>query len=92
MRLLLARTFRATLTFSTHNQNTYGKVPLDDEVIQELGLRPGETIRASLRGTEFTGKVFGSLKSAGLLVPIDIVRSLGLKEGQGVRVTVHGRA
>jgi antitoxin component of MazEF toxin-antitoxin module len=31
------------------------------------------------------------MKSPGLLVPIDVVRSLGLREGQGVRVTVHGR-
>jgi len=59
--------------------------------VEELGLRPGETLRASMRGTQFTGKVHGSMKSPGLLVPIDVVRSLGLREGQGVRVTVHGR-
>ena len=73
-------------------KTTYGKVPIDEGVVSELGLRPGETLRASMRGTQFTGKVFGSLKTPGLLVPIDVVRSLGLREGQGVRVTVHGRA
>jgi hypothetical protein len=88
----LARTFRATLTLSMQGKTTYGKVPIDETVVVELGLRPGETLRASMRGTQFTGKVFGSLKTPGLLVPIDVVRSLGLREGQGVRVTVHGRA
>lgn len=65
---------------------------MDDEVVSELGLKPGETIRASMRGTEFTGRVHGSLRAPGLLVPIDVIRALGLREGQGVRVTVHGRA
>lgn len=88
----MARTFRATLSFSVHNQTQYGKVPMDDEVVSELGLKPGETIRASMRGTEFTGRVHGSLRAPGLLVPIDVIRALGLREGQGVRVTVHGRA
>lgn len=88
----MARTFRATLTFAVHNQNQYGKVPIDDTVVRDLGLKPGETVRASMRGTEFTGKLHGSLSSPGLLVPIDIVRSLGLRDGQGVRLTVHGRA
>jgi antitoxin component of MazEF toxin-antitoxin module len=72
-------------------KTAYGKVPIDEAVVEELGLRPGETLRAEMRGTQFTGKVHGSMKSPGLLVPIDVVRSLGLREGQGVRVTVHGR-
>jgi antitoxin component of MazEF toxin-antitoxin module len=87
----LARTFRATLSLSMQGKTAYGKVPIDDTVVEELGLRPGETLRAEMRGTQFTGKVHGSMKSPGLLVPIDVIRSLGLREGQGVRVTVHGR-
>jgi antitoxin component of MazEF toxin-antitoxin module len=87
----LARTFRATLSLSMQGKTAYGKVPIDETVVEELGLRPGETLRAEMRGTQFTGKVHGSMKSPGLLVPIDVVRSLGLREGQGVRVTVHGR-
>ncbi|HLW16307.1 MAG TPA: hypothetical protein VKV69_02980 [Actinomycetota bacterium] len=87
----MARTFRATLSLSMQGKTAYGKVPIDETVVEELGLRPGETLRASMRGTQFTGKVHGSMKSPGLLVPIDVVRSLGLREGQGVRVTVHGR-
>ena len=87
----MARTFRATLSLSMQGKIAYGKVPIDETVVEELGLRPGETLRASMRGTQFTGKVHGSMKSPGLLVPIDVVRSLGLREGQGVRVTVHGR-
>lgn len=84
----MARTFRATLSLGSGG----GKIPLDPEVVDELGLRPGETLRASLRGQEFTGKVSGSLKAPGLSVPPDVVRSLGLRDGQGVRVTVHGRS
>ncbi len=87
----MARTFRATLSLSMQGKPSYVKVPIDETVVEELGLRPGETLRASMRGTQFTGKVHGSMKSPGLLVPIDVVRSLGLREGQGVRVTVHGR-
>jgi hypothetical protein len=87
----LARTFRATLSLSMQGKTAYGKVPIDETVVEELGLRPGETLRAEMRGTQFTGKVHGSMKSPGLLVPIDVIRSLGLREGQGVRVTVHGR-
>ncbi len=87
----MARTFRATLSLSMQGKTAYGKVPIDDTVVEELGLRPGETLRAEMRGTQFTGKVHGSMKSPGLLVPIDVIRSLGLREGQGVRVTVHGR-
>jgi hypothetical protein len=87
----LARTFRATLSLSMQGKTTYGKVPIDSDVVEELGLRPGETLRASMRGTNFTGKVHGSMKAPGLLVPIDVVNSLGLRDGQGVRVTVHGR-
>jgi antitoxin component of MazEF toxin-antitoxin module len=87
----LARTFRATLSLSMQGKTAYGKVPIDETVVEELGLRPGETLRAEMRGTQFTGKVHGSMKAPGLLVPIDVVRSLGLREGQGVRVTVHGR-
>ena len=87
----MARTFRATLSLSMQGKTAYGKVPIDETVVEELGLRPGETLRAEMRGTQFTGKVHGSMKAPGLLVPIDVVRSLGLREGQGVRVTVHGR-
>lgn len=87
----MARTFRATLTLSTQGQTSYGRIDLDEAVVEDLGLRPGEAVRASLRGTDFTGRVHGSLKSPGLLVPIDVVRSLGLREGQGVRITIHGR-
>jgi antitoxin component of MazEF toxin-antitoxin module len=65
---------------------------LANDVVDELGLRPGESLRASLRGTEFTGKVAGSLKAPGLVVPEDVVRALGLREGQGVRLTVLGRS
>ena len=87
----MARTFRATLSLSMQGKTAYGKVPIDETVVEDLGLRPGETLRAEMRGTQFTGKVHGSMKSPGLLVPIDVIRSLGLREGQGVRVTVHGR-
>lgn len=88
----MARTFRATLAMSEHGKASHGKVPLDPDIVAELGLMPGENLRASMRGTEFTGKVLGSLKTPGLLVPIEVVRNLGLREGQGVRVTVIGRA
>jgi hypothetical protein len=84
----VARTFRATVTLS----NAQARIPLALDVVDELGLRPGESLRASMRGTEFTGKVSGSLKSPGLVVPEDVVRALGLREGQGVRLTVHGRS
>ena len=88
----MARTFRATLTLSLRGKSTEGKVPIDETIVDEMGLRPGEVLRASMRGTPFTGKVSGSLRSPGLQVPMDVVRSLGLRDGQGVRVTVHGRA
>lgn len=88
----MTRTFRATLTLANKGKTPFGRVPIDETVVEEMGLRPGEALRASLRGTQFTGKVFGSLRSPALLVPIDVVRALGLREGQGVRVTVHGRA
>jgi antitoxin component of MazEF toxin-antitoxin module len=84
--------FRATLEMTMHNKNPYARVPIATEVVEELGLRPGDTLKASMRGTEFTGKVHGSLKTPGLLVPMDVVRTLGLREGQGVRITVLGRA
>lgn len=87
----MPRTFKATLTLHLQGKTTYGKIPIEQTVVDDLGLRPGETVRASLRGQDFTGKVFGSLKTPGLLVPIDVVRALNLREGQGVRVTVHGR-
>jgi len=87
----LARTFRATLSLSMQGKTTFGKVPIDSDVVDDLGLKPGETLRASMRGQHFTGKVHGSMKTPGLLVPMDVVNSLGLREGQGVRVTVHGR-
>lgn len=88
----MARTFRATLTVSEQGKAAHGRIALATEVVEELGLMPGESIRASLRGTEFTGKVAGSLKAPGLVVPIEIVRNLGLREGQGVRITIVGRA
>ena len=88
----MARMFRATLEMTMHNKNPYARVPIATEVVEELGLRPGDTLKASMRGTEFTGKVHGSLKTPGLLVPMDVVRTLGLREGQGVRITVLGRA
>lgn len=88
----MARTFRATLTLAMHGKTTWGKVPIATEVVEEMGLMPGESLKASMRNTEFTGKVFGSLRTPGLLIPIEIVRNLGLREGQGVRVTVLGRA
>ena len=75
-----------------HNKSPYARVPIAAEVVSDLGLRPGDTLRASMRGQEFTGKVHGSLRTPGLLVPMDVVQSLGLREGQGVRITVHGRA
>lgn len=68
------------------------RVPIAPEVAEELGLRPGESLRASLRGTEFTGKVSGSLRAPSLAVPMDVVTTLGIREGQGVRLTVLGRA
>ena len=71
--------------------STVGRVDLDETVVSDLGLRPGESVRATLRGQDFTGKVHGSPATPSLLVPIDIVRALGLRDGQGVRVTVHGR-
>jgi len=84
--------FRATLEMTMHNKSAYARVPIAPEIVSDLGLRPGDTLRASLRGTEFTGKVHGSLRTPGLLVPMDVVETLGLREGQGVRVTVIGRA
>lgn len=88
----MARMFRATLEMTMHGKSPFARVPIATEVVEELGLRPGDTLRASMRGTEFTGKVHGSLKTPGLLVPMDVVRTLGLREGQGVRITVLGRA
>lgn len=87
----MARTFRALLTIANQGSTPYGRISLDETVVEELGLRPGESVRASLRGTDFTGKVHGSPRSPGLLVPMDVVRALGLREGQGVRITVLGR-
>lgn len=87
----MSRTFKATLTLHLRGKTTYGKVPIELSLVDDLGLRPGETVRASLRGQDFTGKVFGSLDTPGLLVPIDVVNALNLREGQGVRVTLHGR-
>ncbi len=84
----MSRTFRATINLGTKSE---AKIPLSTEVVEELGLKPGEALRASMRGTEFTGKVAGSLKAPGLVVPEDVVRTLGLREGQGVRLTVIGR-
>ena len=85
----MARTFRATISVS---DNGLAKVPLAADVVDELGPRPGESLKASMRGTEFTGKVAGSLRAPGLVIPEDVVRALGLREGQGVRLTVIGRA
>lgn len=88
----MARTFRATISLSLQGKTTYGKVPIDPALVEDMGLRPGEAVRASVRKTDFTGKVHGSLKAPGLLVPIDIVRALNLRDGQGVNITVYGRA
>jgi len=49
--------FRATLEMTMHNKSPYARVSIDGEVVSDLGLRPGDTLRASVRGTEFTGKV-----------------------------------
>jgi hypothetical protein len=86
------RMFRATLEMTMHQKSSYARVPIAQEIVSDLGLRPGDTLRASMRGTEFTGKVHGSLRTPGLLVPMDVVKTLGLREGQGVRITVIGRA
>jgi antitoxin component of MazEF toxin-antitoxin module len=88
----VARTFRATVTVTEDGKQQVARVPIAAEVAEELGLRPGETLRASLRGQEFTGKVSGSLKAPNLGVPLDVVKALGIRSGQGVRLTVHGRA
>ena len=87
----MARTFRATLTLAMQGSNAVAKIPLDPEVVVDMGLRPGESVRASIRSTNFLGKVHGSSATPGLLVPADIVQSLGLREGQGLRITIHGR-
>jgi antitoxin component of MazEF toxin-antitoxin module len=87
----VSRTFKATLEMTTQGQATFGKIQLEPSVVDELGLRPGEAVRAQMRGTDFTGKVHGSMKSPGLLVPLDVISALGLREGQGVRITVLGR-
>ncbi|MFP5225693.1 MAG: hypothetical protein ACLGH3_09130 [Actinomycetota bacterium] len=87
----MARTFQATLTLTRQGQRSVGRVPLDDDVVSELGLRPGESVKASLRNNEFIGRVHGSPSSPGLLIPIEIITKLGLREGQGVKVSVHGR-
>jgi antitoxin component of MazEF toxin-antitoxin module len=84
--------FRATLEMTRQGGSAYARVPIATEIVQDLGLRPGDELRASVRGTEFRGKVQGSLKTPGLLVPMDVVEAHGLREGQGVRVTVLGRA
>lgn len=88
----MARTFRATISLSEQARRQVARVPIAPEVAEDLGLRPGESLRASLRGTEFTGKVSGSLTSPSLLVPIEVINALGIREGQGVRLTVLGRA
>ncbi len=85
----MARTFRATISLSDKGE---AKVPLSSDVVDDLGPRPGESLKATMRGTEFTGRVAGSLRAPGLLIPEDVVRALGLREGQGVRLTVIGRA
>ena len=88
----MARTFRATITISDSGRSPVARVPIAPEVAEELGLRPGESLRASMRGTEFTGKVSGSLRAPSLAVPMDVINTLGIREGQGVRMTVIGRA
>lgn len=88
----MARTFRATVSMSEQARRSVARVPIAPEVAEDLGLRPGESLRASLRGTEFTGKVAGSLTSPSLLVPIEVINALGIRAGQGVRLTVLGRA
>ncbi|MHB8513069.1 MAG: hypothetical protein ACYDCC_12925 [Actinomycetota bacterium] len=86
------RTFRATVTISTAGRSPVARVPIASEVADELGLRPGESLRASIRGAEFTGKVSGSLRTPSLAVPMDVINTLGIRAGQGVRLTVIGRA
>ncbi|HEX9697672.1 MAG TPA: hypothetical protein VGB64_15325 [Actinomycetota bacterium] len=88
----MARTFRATISFSGAGGTPVARVPIAPEIAEELGLRPGESLRASMRGAEFTGTVSGSLKSPSLSVPMDVIATLGIREGQGVRMTVIGRA
>lgn len=88
----MARTFRATISITGSGRTPVARVPIAAEVAEELGLRPGESLRASLRGTEFTGTVSGSLRSPSLAVPMDVITALGIREGQGVRLTVIGRA
>lgn len=88
----MARTFRATISFSGGGRTPVARVPIAPEIAEELGLRPGESLRASMRGAEFTGTVSGSLKSPSLSVPMDVITTLGIREGQGVRMTVIGRA
>lgn len=88
----MARTFRATITVSDAGRTPVARVLIAPEVAEELGLRPGESLRASMRGTEFTGKVSGSLKQPSLAVPMEVINTLGIKAGQGVRLTVIGRA
>lgn len=87
----MASTFRATLTLAMQGANAVAKVPLDLEVVTDMGLRPGESVRATIRSTNFVGKVHGSSATPGLLIPADVVQTLGLREGQGLRVTIHGR-
>jgi len=88
----VSRTFEATLSLTLKDKTTQGKVPIDTAIVAEMGLKPGEALRASMRGKEFTAKVSGSLKTPGLQVPMDIINALKLRDGQGVRVTVLGRA
>ena len=87
----MSRTFQATLSVTLQGSNSVGRVDLDETVVADLGLRPGETIRASLRGSEFLGRVHGGMSAPSLLIPMEVITKLGLREGQGVRVQVLGR-
>lgn len=87
----MSRTFQATLSVTLQGSSSVGRVDLDEQVVADLGLRPGETIRASLRGSEFLGRVHGGMSAPSLLIPMEVITKLGLREGQGVRVQVLGR-
>jgi len=87
----VSRTFQATLSVTLQGSSSVGRVDLDEQVVADLGLRPGETVRASLRGSEFLGRVHGGMSAPSLLIPMEVITKLGLREGQGVRVQVIGR-
>ena len=87
----MSRTFQATLSVTLQGSSSVGRVDLDEQVVADLRLRPDETVRASLRGSEFLGRVHGGMSAPSLLIPMEVITKLGLREGQGVRVQVIGR-